>query len=746
MSATLELTFLKVRRAEKAGDIEEAHRLLTALLARYPKNRKAADALARLGGGGQQTSAFQNEYNALASLYGRGCYAELIRQAEMLLVRAPHAVEIQGLIGAAYLGLDDFSGAEQAFRQAINLQPQDATQHNNLGIALRKQDKLDEAEQCYSEAIRLQADYVDAYYNRANLRGQLKRTEEAVADYKAALQYKPDYAVAHYNLANLYRDNKIYKQALYHYKVALDLDYSNHDILFNMGSIQLDLKNIDAAILAFEAANLVKADDFDTYANLASALSLNEEFEKSRDTYRKALKIRPDEDSIKAEILSLQGYMCEWEGRDEFRSLPLIPAEGKRPIQPFLALSFEDDPARQLVRSQSAAQRICLAEKQNVRFPPPEPGRKIRIGYFSSDLQDHATLHLMAGMFREHDRQRFDIRAYSFFGANDSTERQKIIGQVDIFTDVHDLTDAQLIDLARQDELDIAVDLKGYTRDTRLRIFAERVAPVQIGYIGYPGSIGADFLDYIIADPVVIPQGLEQHYSEKVIRLPSSYQANDNQRIIGSCTQDRTELGLPEDGFVFCSFNQNYKISPREFSIWMRLLQQVEGSVLWLIHSNQWAADNLRAEAQKRGVDPSRLIFAEKLPHADHLARHKHADLFLDSFAVNAHTTASDALWGGLPVLTLAGRQFAARVGASLLTAIGLPDLITTSEEEYEAKALELAQSPEKLAAIRKRLAENRLTMPLYDTVAHTRAIEAAYEAAHARRMQGLKPDHISIS
>jgi predicted O-linked N-acetylglucosamine transferase (SPINDLY family) len=257
--------------------------------------------------------------------------------------------------------------------------------------------------------------------------------------------------------------------------------------------------------------------------------------------------------------------------------------------------------------------------------------------------------------------------------------------------------------------------------------------------------MGADFMDYIIADPVVIPSGDERYYSERIIRLPNSYQPNDSLRPIASCTDDRASLGLPEDGFVFCCFNQGYKIGPREFDIWMWLLREAEGSVLWLLHCGETAEANLRKEAVARDVDPARLVFAPKRPHAEHLARHRHADLFIDTFAVNAHTTSSDALWGGLPVLTLAGRQFAARVAASLVTAVGLPELVATSEEDYARKALELVLMPEKLTALRARLAENRLTHPLFNSAGYARHIEAAFEAAHQRRLQGLAPEHIRI-
>jgi predicted O-linked N-acetylglucosamine transferase (SPINDLY family) len=317
---------------------------------------------------------------------------------------------------------------------------------------------------------------------------------------------------------------------------------------------------------------------------------------------------------------------------------------------------------------------------------------------------------------------------------------------VDRFVEIRDMSDAEILGLVHGDRLDIAIDLKGYTKDSRSRLFAGRLAPVQINYLGYPGSLGAECMDYLIADPVVVPADSREFYAEKIITLPGSYQPNDNQRAIGGADQSRADAGLPEEGFVFCCFNQAYKIGPAEFAIWMRLLTRVGGSVLWLLRPTAEVAVNLRREAAAHGVDPARLVFATPLPPAVHLARLRLADLFLDTFHYNAHTTASDALWAGLPVVTKAGRQFAARVGASLLHAAGLPDLVTTSAEDYAKLALDLAIKPAKLAAVRDRLAENRLNCPLFDTLMHTQKLEAAYIAAHQRHLEGLAPEKIDIA
>jgi predicted O-linked N-acetylglucosamine transferase (SPINDLY family) len=439
--------------------------------------------------------------------------------------------------------------------------------------------------------------------------------------------------------------------------------------------------------------------------------------------------------------LFYQAHICDWSARDDWRRLdPSADAA----FSPFTALAFEDDPAGQLRRSSNWAAVHCT--KRPACMPAPAEDGRIRIGYFSADFHDHATLYLMAGLLREHDRRRFSIRAYSYGPALGGAMRDHILAHVDGFHEIGAMADTAVMEFARGHGLDIAVDLKGYTQNGRIPIFAHRLAPVQIAFLGYPGSTGVDFMDYLIADPIVVPKDAHGFYSEKLLLLPDSYQPNDNQRAIAANIGSRTGFGLPETGLVFCCFNQTYKISPSEWAIWMRVLERVPGSVLWLLRSNRWAEQNLRREAEAQGIAAERIVFAEPLPQAEHLARIRHADLFLDTFNVNAHTTASDALWAGVPVVTKAGRQFAARVGASLLSAIGLPELVTETEADYEALILALAAQPAHLAAIKARLADNRLTHPLFDTALYARRIEDAFAAAHERHIKGLPPVPISVA
>jgi predicted O-linked N-acetylglucosamine transferase (SPINDLY family) len=344
-----------------------------------------------------------------------------------------------------------------------------------------------------------------------------------------------------------------------------------------------------------------------------------------------------------------------------------------------------------------------------------------------------------------HDRDKIEVYAYSFSRINqDDKIQQRIINSVDHFKNVTEMSDRDVALLARKDKIDIAIDLMGYTGGNRLNIFALRAAPVQITYL-YESTMGAKFIDYIIADPITIPDRLRKYYQEKIISLPHSYMPTDNTRKIPKCTLTRHAMGLPETGFVFCCFNNNYKISPREFDIWMRLLQKVENSVLWLRTSNQWSKDNLQKEAKLRGINPSRLIFAERMSKKDHLARHQLADLFLDTFNFNAHSTASDALWAGLPVITKIGEQFVARCASSLLSAVGLPELIVKTEQEYEELSLKLATNKKLLSTITEKLEKNRLTTPLFDAKRYTQYLEQAFEKAYKLYAKGNSPQNIWI-
>jgi predicted O-linked N-acetylglucosamine transferase (SPINDLY family) len=380
-----------------------------------------------------------------------------------------------------------------------------------------------------------------------------------------------------------------------------------------------------------------------------------------------------------------------------------------------------------------------------LRVSPTEPNAKIRIGYLSGEFRQQATSLLLVGVLEQHDRSAFEIFAIDNGYDDGSDTRRRIAGAVDGIVNISALNDPQAVDAIRAQRIDILVNLNGYFGEQRTGIFARRAAPIQVNYLGFPGTLGAGFMDYILADQYVLPADHRQFYSEKVAWLPNCYQANDDRREISTRAFTREEVGLPRQGFVFCCFNNAYKITPDVFDSWMRILAAVDGSVLWLLEDSAAAVANLRREAQVRGIDPARLVFAVRMPPAEHLARHRCADLFLDTLPYNAHTTASDALWAGLPLLTCRGETFAGRVAASLLQNLGMPELVAANRDDYERMAIGLAQNPERLSSIREKLSANRLKMPAFDTPRLARDIETAFRKMAERAKAGLAPGHIAV-
>jgi predicted O-linked N-acetylglucosamine transferase (SPINDLY family) len=414
-------------------------------------------------------------------------------------------------------------------------------------------------------------------------------------------------------------------------------------------------------------------------------------------------------------------------------------------VNPFFLLPLCDSPTLQQRAAVRWVSAQCPSDAAVVPIATRHHAAPIHIGYFSADYHEHATSYLIAQLLELHDRSRFRVSCISFGPPSEGAMRKRLVAGCDDFIDVRGQSDASIALLARSRGIDIAVDLKGFTQDNRIGIFAHRAAPLQVNFLGYPGTMGAPFIDYIIADPVVIPESLQHLYTEKIIRLPHSYQVNDAARAIAAVSVTRSELNLPHTGFVFCCFNNAYKILPAMFDRWMRILSRVDGSVLWLLGDNPGMIHNLQREAAARGIAPERLIFADRIDVPHHLARHRAADLFIDTLPCNAHTTGSDALWAGVPLLTCAGDSFAARVAASLLRAIGLPELIAETPERYEEMAIHYARHPDLLSDIRRRLNQNRLTEPLFDTPRYCRDLEAALAGIYGRQQAGDPPNNLRI-
>ncbi len=619
------------------------------------------------------------------------------------------------------------SDAEKVYRNILRAKPKHFEARHLFGILRSQQGRAEEALDLIATVLETKPDHPDALYNRGNIFVQLERYEEALASYDAALALQPDNEEAHHN-----RGNVLYKlgrpdEALTAFDRALALQSNYTEALNSRGIVLERLQRYDEALASYDRASALRPERAEGLYNRGNLLKELKRFEESIESYLKARAITKDDPDAFGIVESAQA-ICDWARSDELSgAVRASLMAGKSSVTPFTLVGYSDDPALHLQCAKN-----LIADRIRIRPTPLWSGtryrhERIRIAYLSADFREHATAYLIAELVELHNRARFEVIGVSF-GADDGSDiRRRMVQSFDAFHDVRARGDREIAAALRELEVDIAVDLKGHTQDSRPEIFAHRPAPIQVGYLGYPGTIGADFLDYVLADETVAPFDHAPYYSEKIVHLPDCYQVNDRKRAVAATTPTRQDAGLPDNGFVFCCFNNNYKIKKPVFEVWMRLLTEVRGSVLWLLGDNPGAERNLRNEATARGVDPARLVFAGRAKLEDHLARHRLADLFLDTLPYNAHTTASDALWMGLPVVTCQGNAFASRVAASLLKAVGLPELVTHNLADYEALALRLASDGAMLQRVREALARNRLSHPLFDTDRFRRGIEAAY-------------------
>jgi len=584
--------------------------------------------------------------------------------------------------------------AVASYRRAISLDPNIAGMHVNLAIALKHMGRLDEASASCRRAIALKPNLAEAHYNLGLVLRELGQLDEAIASYRQAIALRPDFVEAHCNAGNVLKTLGRQDEAIAAYRNGLVLAPSDPEIIHNLATVLYDQGELHEAV----------------------------------ELYRRAIAIKPDFALAIGNLTHARLDTCDWNGLDEdMNKCRALVQAGVRGVQPFAFLSVTDSPSEHLrcARLEAAAAAVAVTEK--LPAAPPRTREKLRLAYLSGDFRQHPSAILTAELFERHDRGRFEVSAYSLGPDDGSAMRRRLIKAFDRFIDIRPLSHADAAKRIREDGIDILVDLMGYTKFARTPIVAARPAPIQVNFLGYIGTMGAPFIDYTVADAVALPMTDQPHYDERIVHLPDCFMPTDTRREVDERTPTRAECGLPKTGFVFCCFNTSYKITPAMFDIWMRLLRAVPGSVLWLVESNSIADANLEREAASRGVDASRVILAPRQPLPQHLARHRLADLFLDTLPRNAHTTANLALWMGLPVLTCRGDTFHGRGATSLLLTIGLPELVTPSLSAYEALAMRLATDPALLGTLRRRLEQNRDTTPLFDMARYTRRLEAAY-------------------
>jgi predicted O-linked N-acetylglucosamine transferase (SPINDLY family) len=687
-------------------------------------------------------------YVAAASLLQQERWQEALEKFDALLAREPGHVAGLTERSSVHMALERYEAAHADIERAIALQPHYAEAHLNRGILAGRLRHYDDAVAAFQHTLKLNPNSANAWLGLGNLAFDRKRASEALAAFERALALAPGAAEPWLGRGNVLFDLRRGSEALAAYDKALSLRPSLAEAWIGRGNVLFDAGRHEEALAAFDKALALKPQSAEASAGRGHALAGLKRPDEAIAAYGTALARNSDLIGLQGDRIFARMQLCDWEG---------IEADSDRVLQAVRAGEAATSPFNLLVSDASPADQLRCARTWTERRYPAQPPLwraerlahdRIRIGYVSADFREHPVAYLAAGLFEAHDRSRFEVIGLSI-GPNDGSDiRRRLARAFDRFIDVAALGVDDIARRIRAEEIDVLVDLNGFTQNARPGIFSRRPAPVQVNYLGFPGTMGADYIDYIVADPVLVPPSHHAAYAEKVVTLPHSYMPHDDAgRRISDARFERAQFGLPEAAVVFCCFNNSYKFNPGAFASRMRILRAVDGSVLWLSEGHPAAMANLRKRAAAAGVAPERLIFATRVAaRADHLARHRLANLFLDTLPYNAHTTASDALWAGLPVLTQIGESFAGRVAASLLTAIGLPELIVQTGEQFESLAIELATAPEKLSSIREQLTRNRSTTPLFDTRLFTRHLESAYAEMTAHARQGVSPEPIRVA
>ena len=638
--------------------------------------------------------------------------------------------------GDEYLNQGRFSDAAECYRQAIAIHPTYAEAYNNLGNVLREQKLYGDAERSYKQAVLIQPELANAYYNLGSLLLEQGRLNEAIDNFNKALELKPDAEIIYCDLCYALFQSGQYEAAKKVVTQGVDLNPDFADFYSFLGNLYYHENELDKAITCYQKALSFQPDLVGALYNLG-VMFQDQKRDEALACFHRVLDLEPNHYAAKTNLLHQLQHRCEWRDLksnilDVRQAVRENTATGNNSVSPFAFMTL---PGTTEQEQRRCAEKWVQSEYRHLSFLRKKlgfefsrsPNAKIHLGYLSADFRQHPVSLLMAEVFELHDRSRFKITAYSYGPDDGSAMRERIEKAFDKFMDIQDDTDEDAAKKIYEDRIDILVDLTGYTQKTRSAILALRPAPIQVNYLGYPGTMGADFVDYLIADRFTIPPEHQMHYTEKVIWLPDCYMPNDRTRP-RPAAPTRNECGLPEEEFVFCCFNQTYKITPEMFDIWCRLLKAVPNSALWLPPSNPHAKENLRREAENRGVEARRLVMAPRLEMMEaHLARLQCADMFLDTIPFNAHTTCSDALWMGLPVITCVGEAFSSRVAGSLLSAIGVQELITYNLEDYYHLALDIATDKKKHEIIRNKILANRDTAPLFDSARFTRNLELAY-------------------
>jgi predicted O-linked N-acetylglucosamine transferase (SPINDLY family) len=689
-------------------------------------------------------SALDTLFERAADAHRHGDRASAERLCREIIAADPN--HLRALFALATLAFDrgDYADADGYGARVAALNPRIAEVHNLRGMAQNALGCLADAADSFAAAAALMLNPTEALYNRGGVLFALSRFEDALGCYDAASVRAPDDTVIANNRGNTLRALNRLDDALAAYDRAIALDPSFAGAHNNRGIVLQTLGRFDEALVSFDRAIARAPKDAEPHYNRGVALTRMKRIKDALACHQAALELQPAHVDAAGAAFGLAAILCDWHDWERRTAAVTAHIRNGAAIGPLTVIAFSDDPGLQAQAARNVAGIFAPVAAAATPIPDRTAHARIRLAYLSGDFRNHVIGHTLADLFEHHDRSRFELWGISLTPAPDSDIRQRLIAGFDRFIDAATLSDRAIAALLREQEIDIAVDLVGHTENARLGIFAHRAAPLQVNYFGHPGTDGADFVDYVIGDHIATPESLAEHFNERIVRLPYCYLPSA-QAPVPTERPDRPACGLPETGFVFCSFSSSQKITPAVFDSWMRLLAQTPPSVLWL-YASEDAQANLRHEAEARGVDPRRLIFAPPLERAPHLARLGAADLFLDTMPYNAHNTAVEALWAGVPLVTRTGKSMAARVATSVLATAGLSELATPSLAAYEALALSLAQEPDRVRAVHVKIATARARSALFDVAGYCRHLEAAYTTMWQRHREGLAPASFAIA
>ena len=687
------------------------------------------------------------KFKQAISAHQEGELEEAERLYREILEVQPSNLDVNNNLGVILEHYGKLEEAEKFYKKAIELKPDYAEAYSNLSVILNKLNKFDEAIVSCQKAIEFNPSLAQAYSNLGNAFLKLNRPEDAIVNYNKTIELKPDYVETLYNLGITLQKLGRLSEAESSYKRAIELKPDYTEAYNNLGIILYELGRLEESILSYRKAIELKPNYAEAYNNLGNTQKSLRKLDEALTSYNSASAINSDIDYLMGALLNTKMYLCIWSDLSIHINKLIKKININEKVSfPFPLLSLIDDPS--IHRKAAEIYSTNEFPKSDIlpKIPHYNYHKRIRIGYFSSDFNNHPVSYLTAALYETHDRKNFEIHAFSLNSNKKDEFNKRIRVGVDYFHDVQMMSDRDIVMLSRSLEIDIAIDLTGFTENCRLGIFAMSAAPIQVGYLGYAGTMGANYMNYLIADKTIIPERNKKYYLENIIYLPC-YQVNDTKIKLSKKIFSRKDFGLPINGFVFCCFNSHYKINPNIFSQWMKILSQVDKSVLWLPAGKSTVINNLKKEAKKNNINENRLIFAPILPlKEDHMRRIQLADLFLDTLPFNAHTTASDALRMGVPILTCKGESFPSRIAASLLKAVNLPELITTTLEQYESLAIDLAKNPKKLKIIKDKLINNLPTAPLFNTLLFTQNLESAYKIIYENYQNRFNLNDIKIN